>query len=36
MLAEALRVVKPGSLLGFSVWGRRENFLNYYVMDTIL
>ena len=36
MLAEALRVVKPGSLLGFTAWGRRENFVNFQILEQIL
>ena len=36
MLSEALRVVKPGSILGFTVWGRRENFVNFQILEEIL
>lgn len=35
-LKEALRVTKPGTRFGFSVWGRRDNFNFDKVTDELL
>jgi hypothetical protein len=35
-LSEALRVSQPGSKMGFSVWGLRQNILIYPLVEEIL
>ena len=34
-ISEAYRVMKPGSIACFSVWGRRENCLQFEVMGKV-
>lgn len=34
-LSEALRVVKEGSTLTFSIWGKRENNAMYGIVDEL-
>ena len=36
MLEEALRVVKPGSSLAFTIWGRKESVKAFDLLETVL
>ena len=35
MLKEAYRVCKPGTSLGFTIWGRKENNQNFEILDVV-